>query len=234
MNLACSFVKGDSDSEAGTASGSLGPLTSLPGVGPARARALALLGIRDVRDLLFLMPRRLATSSAVVSIAEACRRRGREVTIAGAVQHISLNRYGRRTTVRVTVADASGSIVALFFNQPWIRKHFTVGQPIELCGRVVDSKGPALASPKVGTSAKPLAPPGTVVPQYPTSDGLGQELLQKLCRAASRACADRIVDPLPLDVLALHGLVPLSRAIADVHQPVSEAAFEAARRRLAL
>jgi ATP-dependent DNA helicase RecG len=211
-----------------------GPLTSLRGVGPARARALAKLGVRGVRDLLFLLPRRLATASAIVPVAEAARAHGREVTIAGRVERVSLQRFGRRTTVRVGVADASGTIVALFFNQPWIRKRFAVGDEVELRGRVVDSRGPALASPKIGSSSKPLAAPGTIVPQYPTTDGVGQEIMQKLCRAAVDACAARLVDPLPLEALAAYHLAPLPRAVADVHRPSTAEAFDAGRRRLAL
>jgi ATP-dependent DNA helicase RecG len=217
-----------------SAAETLGPLTSLAGVGPARARALAKLGARDVRDLLFLLPRRLETAGATVPIAEAARALGREVTVSGKVQRVSLNRFGRRTTVRVNVADASGSIVALFFNQPWMRKHFTVGDEVELRGRVVDSHGPALASPKVGSAAKPLAAAGTIVPRYATIGGLGQELVRKLCCAAADACASRVIDPLPAGALARHGLVPLSRAVVDAHRPPSAEAFEAARRRLAL
>jgi ATP-dependent DNA helicase RecG len=212
----------------------LGPVTSLEGVGPARARALAAIGVRDLRDLLFLMPRRVSTSSAIVPIADACRARGAEVTVAGRVRRIALTRFGRRTTVRVTVADASGSIVALFFNQPWMRKHLAVEQDVELRGRVVDSKGPALASPKIGTSAKPLSAPGIIVPHYPTADGIGEERMRRWCRETARACADRIVDPLPEDARVAHGLVPLARAIAGVHEPRSADEFDAARRRLAL
>jgi ATP-dependent DNA helicase RecG len=219
---------------AATACDPIAPLTSLPGVGPARERALAALGVSDVRDLLFLTPRRIATSSAIVAISRAREMMGQEVTVAGRVQRLTLNRFGRRSTVRLALADETGSINALFFNQPWMRKHVAVGDAIELAGRVVDSRGPALVSPKLGSAAKPLAPPGTLVPLYPTGDGAGQEFMRKLCRAAARAHAARIADPLPPDVLATWKLVPLARAIADAHDPRSSDDFEAARRRLAL
>ena len=210
-----------------------GPVTDLAGVGPARARALARLGVADLRDLVLLVPRRLLQAGPRVTVAEARESIGREASIAGKVARVALQRYGRRSTLRVTVEDASGSIVALFFNQPWLRKRFEVGSEIELHGRVVDAKGPALAAPRIGTPEKPLAGAGTIEPVYPLADGLGQDLVRRLCTEAVARCADRLAEPLAGEELERLRLPALPRAAAEVHAPSSPEAFEAARRRLA-
>src|SRR4051812_39751002 len=134
----------------------LGPLTDLDGVGPARAEALARLGLRDIADLLFLMPVRALQGASTGTIADALARLGSDVTIEGTIEKTSLQRFGRRSTLRVTVRDETGSIGALFFNQPWLQKRFIVGERVKLRGRVGSQKGPALLSPKIGSSAKPL------------------------------------------------------------------------------
>ncbi|HEV8114120.1 MAG TPA: ATP-dependent DNA helicase RecG [Planctomycetota bacterium] len=219
---------------ARTVPGGIAPLIELTGVGPARARAFSRMGVTDVRDLLLLVPRRLATAGPRATIAAACSAVGREVTVAGRVARIALQRFGRRSTLRITVDDDSGSIVALFFNQPWLRRRFQVGEEIELRGRVVDARGPALASPKLGSKEKPLSAPGALTPHYPLTDGLGQELVRRLCADAARAHADRIAEPLAAADLARLSLPPLPRAVAEVHAPSSATAFEAARRRLSL
>ena len=210
-----------------------GAVTELPGVGPARARAFARLGIVDLRDLVLLTPRRLSRSGPRVSVAQARDSIGREVAVAGKVVRVTLQRYGRRSTLRVTIEDPTGSIVALFFNQPWLRTRFAVGSEIEVRGRVVDSRGPAIAAPKLGTAEKPLASEGAIEPIYPLADGLGQEMLRRLCLEAVSRCADRLAEPLDAAELARLGLPALPRAAAEVHAPSSPETFEAARRRLA-
>jgi ATP-dependent DNA helicase RecG len=214
-------------------------ITDLPGVGPARARAFARLGVRDLRDLLLLLPRRLAQSGPRLPIAEVLGMPGREVLVTGNVTRVGLQRFGRRSTLRVTVEDPTGSIVALFFNQPWLRTRFAIGSEVEFHGRVVEpavarSKLPALLSPRVGSKEKPLASEGAVEPIYPLADGLGQALLRRLCQEAVRRCASRLGEPLEASELARLGLPALPVAVAEVHAPTSPARFEAARRRLAL
>lgn len=211
-----------------------GPVTDLSGVGPARARAFARLGVVDLRDLVLLVPRRLALSGPRLPVAEARASIGREVAVAGKVVRVGLQRYGRRSTLRVTIEDLTGSIVLLFFNQPWLRTRFAIGSEIEVRGRVVDAKGPAIAAPKLGSAEKPLASEGTIEPIYPLADGLGQELVRRLCVEAVRRCADRLAEPLDADELERLRLPALPRAAAEVHAPSSPEAFEAARRRLAL
>src|SRR5690606_32611596 len=55
----------------------------LKGVGPRRAEALARLGIRSGRDLLFHIPRRYEDASTVTPIARA--EIGQDVTLIGEV-----------------------------------------------------------------------------------------------------------------------------------------------------
>jgi ATP-dependent DNA helicase RecG len=219
--------------EDGRATG-FGPLTGLAGIGPARARAFSRMGVRDVRDLLFLVPRRLAAAGPRVPIDVARASIGREVTIAGVVTRIALQRYGRRSTLRVVVEDGGSSIPCLYFNQPWLRRRFAVGEAVELSGRVVDSRGPAIASPRVASKERPLEGPGSLLPVYSLADGLGQDLVRRLCADAARLAAGSVREPLEEAALARLELPPLPRAIAEVHSPSSPEAFEAARRRLAL
>ena len=123
------------------------PVSELPGIGPARARALEALGVRRMRDLLFLLPRRVHAAGAELSIADATTRRGEEVTIRATVERVALQRFGRRSTLRVTLRDRSGALPALFFNQPWMRKSFELGKAVVLRGKIGSARGPALLTP---------------------------------------------------------------------------------------
>ncbi len=134
----------------------------------------------------------------------------------------------------MTIGEGEDSIPALFFNQPWLKKRFELGSVVEVSGRVVDSRGPALASPKIGSTERPLAAAGAIEPVYPMAEGLGQDLVRRLCAEAARRSASLVTEPLPSEDLERLGLPPLPRAIAEVHAPSTEASFSIARRRIAL
>jgi ATP-dependent DNA helicase RecG len=213
----------------------LGRLGLLPGIGPAREARLARLGLATIRDLLFLIPRRLEVFPGEVPIAEARRSPGRELTIAGLVRSKTFYRSGRRRSVlRVAIADPSGAMDIVFFNQPWLRERFAKGGSIRVHGRVVDSKGPALAATRLESDARALPEPGSLVATYPSTEGISQGFLRELCRAAARRFAERLVEPLPEEELSRLELPPLPRAVRDLHEPADLARFEAASRRVAL
>ncbi len=213
----------------------LGPLTDLPGIGPAKAKRLEKAGIGCVRDLLFHLPRRLRVWPGAVSLAQASRRMGEEVRIEAEVRGTRLLRLpGKRTVLRMVLADESGGLAAIWHNQPWMADAAKRGERIELFGRVVDSQGPALDAPRIGRSSEPLPEPGTLEPVYAAPAGIADATLARMCAEAAETWAEQVEDPLSAQVLAEHDLPALGVAIGSAHRPASAGAFEAARRRLAL
>ena len=222
------------------------PVQALPGVGPTRAARLAKLGVRTVRDLVCLVPRRLEERGPRATIAEARERVGERVTIAAVVTGVHLFRRGyRRSTLRVNLEDGSGKIDALFFNQPWLRERFGSGVEVELEGQVVESGGqPALSAPRLAEPApreeaedeetEDEGEAGALRPRYPLTDGLGQGFVAGLVRRAAAEYADELVETLPEDVLERLEVPPLVDAVRELHAPGSREGFARARRRLAL
>ncbi|MDP6369108.1 MAG: ATP-dependent DNA helicase RecG, partial [Planctomycetota bacterium] len=226
------------------------------------ASQLARLGLFDICDLLVLLPARLRVWPAVQPATKLIP--GRVGRVCGEVKGLRFSRLGgRRSMVRVRLADASGEVSLLFFNQPWMREHFKVGLSIEACGQVVESKGVALASPRLGCQAKgelahgsktidavrhareasaqddagvlaPLPAPGTLEPIYALTEGVGQAFLTSLVSRAVDEFAERLEDPLASEILEAHDLPPLPAAVVSVHHPRSEAAYARALRRLSL
>src|SRR5436190_2644229 len=91
------------------------PSESLPGVGPAVSKRLAKLGLRTVRDLLEHVPFRYEAAVPERPIAELLI--GEEAAVAGTVKRMTSRRTRRRLTVQTAVvADASGTITAVWFN----------------------------------------------------------------------------------------------------------------------
>jgi ATP-dependent DNA helicase RecG len=209
------------------------PVTALHGIGPARAAALARRGVHDLRGLALLAPLRLECVGPRVELAQLAEHAGREVSVRGAVRACRLVRQGPgRSAVRVTLEDRSGRGDALFFNQPWMRDALPLGTEVELYGRVVDQRGPVLASPRRVEVDDPDHLPGALLPIYPAVEGLSPRHLRELARAALARLEPLLGEPLPAALLAQLELPPLPQAARQLHTPTSPGEFERAKRRL--
>ena len=111
----------------------LAPLDSLPGVGPRVASRLRRLGLATVRDLLEHRPRDYQRSVGESRIVDLFGEQ--EAVIVGEVRTVSLRRTrGRMTVLKATVADDSGAIPAVWFNQPWLEEKLLPGTRVRLRG----------------------------------------------------------------------------------------------------
>jgi RecG-like helicase len=118
------------------------------------------------------------------------------VRVRGKVERVSVQRFSGRSTVRVRLVDSSGALQALYFNQPWMAKSFTVGEELELAGRVSSARVPALIAPRIGREGKPLAAGGALQLSYPQAEGIGAEFLGKLARAVLPKLGALLEEPL--------------------------------------
>ena len=120
----------------------------LKGVGPRRASALGRLGVETVLDLLHHYPRRHEDRSNPTPLAAV--RPGETATVSGHVRRVSSRRLRRGLTVAtVEVSDGTGSIEALFWNQPWRAEQFSVGDRVFLSGKVTTRRGLQISAPDI-------------------------------------------------------------------------------------
>ena len=197
---------------------------TLPGVGAAVTKRLRALGITTVGDVLLHAPRRYERAADEVSISQLWG--PDEVAIAGVIRDVRSRRLGgRRTIVTAKVEDASGSISASWFNQPWLVERLRPGAHIRLRGKLgrhgFDVKAYDLGEARATADFAPV---------YPASEQVPSWRLRELARAALDRSAQAVHDPLPATLS-----LPLRRdAVAAIHFPVDQAEAEQARRRLAL
>ncbi|MHC4886023.1 MAG: hypothetical protein ACYTGH_13160, partial [Planctomycetota bacterium] len=93
----------------------------IKGVGPARAGDFTKIGVITVRQLLFTFPRRLSDRSLMVTVAEALRMSGQEVSLR--LSHLKCKTHRSRNGKKVvtsTFADDTGRMTATWFGMPWI------------------------------------------------------------------------------------------------------------------
>jgi len=124
------------------------PTKELYMVGPTYAKRLNKLNIETAEDLLHHYPFRYDDFSLISTINQL--QLGKVVTIQGEIiscQNI-YTKYGKKLQ-KAVVADQTGQIEAIWFNQPFLTRTLKEGLPISLAGKVdwFDRK-PALISPE--------------------------------------------------------------------------------------
>lgn len=208
------------------------PVTAVRGVNTVQARKLGSLGVRTVEDLLYLFPHRYDDFSRLKTIQEL--HYGEEVTIIGAVQEAQnvKTRRGKELT-KAVLADGTGSIEAVWFNQPYLVRQFTRGRRVVLSGRVDQYLGRlTFQSPQWELWTSDLVHTGRLVPVYPLTEGLTARSLRRLMKRALEEWAPRLTDALPISVRQAYNLEDLVTTIRQIHFPDDSVSLGRARHRL--
>jgi len=202
-------------------------VTELRGVGPMVAERFAKVGVASVQDLLFHLPLRYQDRTRVVPLAAL--QLGTEVLVAGEVQDADIG-YGRRRSLKVWLADASGpaGILLRFF-------HFSgnqiaalrPGTRLRCFGEV--RQGPQsleMVHPEYQCGDPDQLPPleSALTPVYPTTEGLQQSSWHALTDQALALLEqdDGLLEEwLPRDVLQRFRFPPLAAALRLLHRPPS-------------
>ncbi len=199
--------------------------------GPKAERAVESLGLLTVGDLLEHLPRARGESRTIATVEP-----DETATVLVEVRSIRsrpVYRRGMRPLVSAIVADASGSMSATFFNQPWLVDRYRPGERLLLTGRF-GRRGDFNVSAHAPTSLG-VGGGGEAIAQYPASDGINSTQLLALIQEHRAALADTI-EPLPtrLRLGAVDGGLPSRpEALSAIHFPVDERDPHVGRRRLA-
>ncbi|MBA3365026.1 MAG: ATP-dependent DNA helicase RecG [Actinobacteria bacterium] len=201
-------------------------MDSLPGVSVGLKRKLAKLGLESVQDLLLYRPRRYEPAVRQCRIADLWG--DEEVAIAGEVRRTSVRRPSRRLSiVQARVADESGEITAVWFNQAWLADKLRPGTRIRLRGQLRRNDFAVRSYDLEGASET-----ADFAPVYAASEDVSVKKLRELVLQVLPE-ARRVPDPLPASLKQREGLPDVADALTALHRPRSLGEGEVARRRLA-
>lgn len=209
------------------------PVQALRGIGPARAAALERLGVRTLRDLLLLEPRRYEDRRQRTSIAAT--RPGQFHVVEGRLTAVRTGRTLRGIPFcEATLQDASGSIRARWYRQAYLARSLRAGERLLLAGRLSPHPPKEFANPEHESLDADDAGyhTGRIVPVYPLTAGLSQRALRRLTAETARTWGERLPETLPAAVRERSELPGLSQTVRDLHEPASLPDAAAARRRL--
>ena len=213
------------------------PLSRLKAVGDGkRAENFSKLGIDDLLRLLSHYPRRWIDRTREATVGELVE--GVDALVVGEIVRVNSSPRGRGPSrVNATLADDSGSLKMVFFNQSWRQRQLSVGSFVAVHGRVSSFRGDLqMANPTVDVLGDPGERPRPIVAVYPQSEKV--DLPSWLVRRAieetlSRSRPRGIADPVPAEVLDELSLISRGEALEGIHLPETFAKKEMARRRLA-
>jgi len=209
------------------------PITVIKGISSTTAARFARLGVNKVEDMLYFFPRRHLDYSHKTPIAEL--EVGIEQTILATLWEAREVALGGRRGTEAILGDETGSIRAVWFNQPYLSKKLHTNMQIALSGKISlfrDRK--VMESPEweIMESAD-LTHTGRLVPIYPLTEGLTPRGVRKLIKDTIIEWSPRLTDFLPQNIKKSCSLMDLPQAIRQAHYPDSQQDRDEARIRLA-
>ena len=206
-------------------------LQYLKGVGPRRAADLQRAGLHTIEDLLYRFPIRYEDRGHFQTIASL--RPGVTASIVGEVVSggVRPTRRPRFRIFELLVRDGTGSLRAIWFNQPFLADVFHPHQRVILFGRMeLTPHGLQMQSPEYevlrqgtdtaaeGTDDDTLHT-GRIVPVYEKTGTLTTKMQRVLVHDALAQLPVTLPDPIPASVLERQQLVDRRRALQEVHFP---------------
>ncbi len=207
------------------------PLRYLKGVGPRRAAALARVGLLTVEDLLCRFPIRYEDRGHFRPIAQL--RPGEPASVEGEVISAGVRTTRRPgfTVFEAAIRDASGTVRAVWLNQPFLRDVLTRGQRVILFGTLEWRHGLQLTNPQYeivkreagdeDSAGEPIHT-GRIVPIYEKVGVLTPRVQRALVYRALQAlgeAGDGLEDPLPAEVRRRWRLPDRLAAFRAAHFP---------------
>ena len=207
----------------------------LPRIDEKYLRKFHKLGLATVRDLLYHFPNRYEDFSKIIPIEKL--KLNEVATIQGEILKIeNIWTFRKRMTItEAWIKDKTGSIKAVWFNQPFLTKNLKQGKKISLSGKLAAGpKGQYLSNPNYELLTIYKAPVHTarLIPIYPETTGLGSRFIRYYVKLIL-PLADEIKEFIPLDILKKHKLLKINTAIKNIHYPDNFKSAEQAKKRFA-
>lgn len=205
-------------------------LQYLKGVGETRAKQFARLGLYSAGALLRYYPLRYEDWSRIVPIYdapidEAC-------CIKAIVSHPPLGAKTKGGTLiyKTSVTDGSDILNLTFFNNKYVVNQLKEGVEYLFFGKLtknrygaVEMLSPAFIKAEGGDKIRPI---------YRQSGTLGSKFIERCVGQALSELKGSIAETLPSELIKKYRLPSLETALNNIHFPESDAALDAAKRRL--
>lgn len=199
----------------------------LKGVGPKRKKSFSDKGIETIEELLYYFPRRYEDRTNFSNISEL--KEGEVYTIKTQVLAGGQRNSWRRRSFSITeavLADKTGKINCVWFNQPYLKEYLKPGASLILYGRVEVYNGRLqMNNPEfefLDSEDEDSLNIGRIVPIYTLPKGFSQRSMRHLIKASLDEFMPNLKDFLPFDLRARNNLLNLAQSLLNIHFPLDQ------------
>lgn len=221
------------------------PVSSISRLTETHADGLRRLGIITIADLLRHFPVRYADIREEAHVQTITV--GQAVTLYGVMEKVSVRRSfkGHIPMTEARIADDTGTVRAIWFNQAYIGKMYPEGTKVKVSGVASqDSKGTLLSNPSIERLIELPAhsdslfatntPPEFLTPVYRETKGVTSNYIHTLIKKVFATLhKDDVSDPIPEHITQKLHLPELYEAFLYIHFPKNESLSLVARKRFA-
>ena len=213
------------------------PVSKVPFIGTSYAKRLTKLGIEKAGDLIHHYPFRYNDFSLIskinsLQVGETATVRGRIISAESVY-----SKAGKRFQ-KAQIADESGILEAVWFNQPYLINNFVKGCIINLSGKltffgkkiVMESPEYELLNLKFGLKTIHT---GRIVPVYPETFGVSSKWLRnRIFFLLKEGLNEKEKEYLPEEIRKNNNLSALDEALKQIHFPKNFEEIKQAKKRL--
>ncbi len=222
------------------------PISDISRISPIHSGGLKKLGLNKIIDLLYHFPTRYADMREISGASSLVA--GQSVTIYGVMEKVSVRRSfkGHVPMTEARIADNTGGVRAIWFNQAYIGKMYPNGTKVKISGVVQeDSRGSLLSNPMIERVTNDIPESNEslfalntesefLTPVYKETKGVTSLYIYTLIKkSVELGVIKKIDDPIPPHILKKLHLPELKDALLYIHFPKNESLTIAARKRFA-
>lgn len=206
-------------------------IRKIKGIGEQAEKKFHKLNIETVGDLLEHYPREYDIFRPISKISML--QEGEVSAVEGCLKGSpSVKRVRQLKILSIVLEDGSGRLPVTWFNMPYLLSRLRMGNSYILRGKVIRKNGILMMEqPKIYTKEEFLKNQGKMMPVYPLTAGLTNHAVSKAMEYALKETTD-ILEFLPPDIRKSYGLIPIKKAVTDIHYPKSITDYKEARKRL--
>lgn len=203
----------------------------IKGVGPKKVVLLNKLGIYTVKDLITYYPRAYEDRSKPKFLYE-CEDGEEALVEVIACSRATNVRLKGKTMQRLIVRDETASATITWFNQPYLKDKFSIGEKYKIFGKVSKKAGKISFNSPTFDIGEDQKNTGRIIPIYPLTYSLSQNTLRKIMEGAIEKVYGNLEETLPQYLLQEYKLKNINDATRDIHFPNEFKDFNIARNRL--
>ncbi|GHV84203.1 ATP-dependent DNA helicase RecG [Spirochaetia bacterium] len=207
-------------------------LDHIKGVGQSSEKALANVGVTNIAGLLLYYPRDWEDRSKNIPLKEFQNR-----TICSTVRVLAHSwfGFGSMKTLKIFIEDETATAALVCFNRPFMEKQLIPGKLYRIYGNFFYKYGEIQSSSfefesvdneNISTSF------GHILPIYPLTAGLTQNMMRKFIRFALKQYAQNLEDELPESIKLKKNLLKKTEALSAIHFPRNIETLNNARKTL--